>query len=55
MFIAVRHRTAGSPSVYFGPFESVDAVRRWAEDNNLGVLILELNEATTPIPLEAWM
>jgi hypothetical protein len=41
-FIAVRHRAAGSSSVYFGPFATMDDLRDWANEHRMSVGVIVL-------------
>jgi hypothetical protein len=41
-YAAVRYRAAGSSPVWFGPFPSLDAVKRFIDDTGVGMAIIEL-------------
>ena len=42
VFIAVRHRASGSSSVYFGPFNSLEEISKFAKDNHVMVGAIKL-------------
>lgn len=41
-YVAVRHRAAGSPSVYFGPFDTWDELTAWADQTGFPVQVINL-------------
>lgn len=47
-FVAVRHRAAGSGSVYFGPFATWADLRAWMETITFGVQIVPLVDPHSP-------
>jgi len=48
MWIAVKHRAAGSSSVYFGPFESLAALSAWAIEVDMSVGAIPLVDPNSP-------
>lgn len=48
VYFAVKNRAAGSPSVYWGPFESPEAVTKWANQHRIQVGIIEALDPQTP-------
>lgn len=47
-YFAVKHRSAGSPSVYWGPFGSLDEAKRWANSHRVQAGIIEALHPDTP-------
>lgn len=47
-FIAIRHRAAGSPSVFFGPFDTYAAVVEFVRSNNLPCEVVNLVNPASP-------
>lgn len=48
LFIACRHRAAGSSDVYFGPFASLEELHEFCKAHKLAVAVLELVDPSTP-------
>jgi hypothetical protein len=48
MWVAVKHRAAGSSSVYFGPFESLSELSAWAIEVDMSVGAIELVNPNSP-------
>ena len=44
LYVATVHRAFGAPSVYFGTFVSLDALKSWCDTHGLAVSILELTD-----------
>lgn len=47
-YMAVKHRAFGSPSVHFGPFDSLNDLHEWAVRNSLSVAVVELVDPDSP-------
>ena len=52
-FVAVRHRPM-SPSVYFGPFDSLDDLRDFADAHDISVGVIELIDPAQSSPEDWW-
>lgn len=48
ILVACRHRAAGSPDIYFGPFESAEDLQRFCQDHGLTVAVIELVDPRSP-------
>jgi len=48
MWFAVRHRMG--PSVYWGPFASLEEGRRWADEKRIdfGIAFVQMNDPESP-------
>lgn len=46
-YIALKHRASGSPTVYWGPFTSLESLQLWATTHGLQVSVLELTDPTS--------
>lgn len=42
VYVAVKHRAAGSSSIFFGPFNSIDDLQAWCIINQITVGVIEL-------------
>lgn len=47
-YIVVKNRAAGSPSVYWGSFASVEEAERWATKHRLIAGVIEVRHPDTP-------
>ena len=43
-WIGVRNRAFGAPSVYFGPFDSAEAVMEFADNHGLALAVICLTD-----------